>query len=60
MYGPNSVTTTVRGGARVKIVTTTSYPFEETVRMSIALLPLQAVVKSPRTASFALHLRVPG
>ncbi len=60
MYGPNSVTTTVRGGARVKIVTTTSYPFEETVRMSIALLPSRAVVKTPRTASFALHLRVPG
>lgn len=64
MYGPNTVTTTVRGGARVQIVTTTSYPFEETVRMSVALLPSQADGRSSRTAvetaSFALHLRVPG
>lgn len=67
MYGPNSVTTTVRGGARVRIQTTTIYPFEETVRMSITLLPSQADDKRTRKtatavaeATFALHLRVPG
>lgn len=65
MYGPNSVTTTVRGGARVRIETTTSYPFEETVRMSVTLLPSQEDDKRTRdaatsVATFALHLRVPG
>ncbi len=48
----------------MQIVTTTSYPFEETVRMSITLLPSQVDDKSSwtavETASFTLHLRVPG
>jgi hypothetical protein len=61
MYGPNSVTTTVRGGARVRIETMTSYPFEETVRMSVTLLPSQEDDQRTRdAATFALHLRVPG
>ena len=39
MYGPNTVTTTVKGGKRVRIEVTTDYPFEETVRMTVSLLP---------------------
>lgn len=67
MYGPNSVTTTVRGGAKVRVETTTNYPFDETVRMSIAVLSsagdgksFRQTAKGASKAAFALHLRVPG
>eukprot|EP01048_Picozoa_sp_COSAG05_P011102 COSAG05_NODE_1023_length_6126_cov_6.196117_3_plen_219_part_00 len=38
-YGPNTVSTTVRGGHRVRIKVATAYPFEEAIKMSIAILP---------------------
>ena len=37
MYGPNTVAATVRGGQAVRIEVQTAYPFEEEVRMTIAL-----------------------
>jgi DUF1680 family protein len=65
MYGPSTVTTTVKGGQRVRIDATTDYPFEETVRMAIALLPPRVGLVPGRSlaaavASFSLHLRIPG
>jgi hypothetical protein len=58
MYGPNTVTTNVRGGRRVTINQTTAYPFEERVRMTISIPSPAAGALA--TASFALHLRIPG
>ena len=71
MYGPNTVTTTVRGGAKVRIDTVTNYPFEETIRMDITVEnPATKTRRLENTAAasaaaalgaaFALHLRVPG
>ena len=58
MYGPNTVTTTVKGGQRVRIEVTTDYPFEESVRMAVSLLSGGTLAAA--TALFPLHLRIPG
>jgi DUF1680 family protein len=70
MYGPNTVTTTVRGGAKVRIDTVTNYPFEETIRMDVTVENPATKTRRPEKtaasaaaavgAAFTLHLRVPG
>lgn len=49
-YAPCAVTAEA-GGATVRIAVETSYPFDETIRITVA---------PERPARFALHLRIPG
>eukprot|EP00040_Diaphanoeca_grandis_P039116 m.258178 g.258178 ORF g.258178 m.258178 type:complete len:667 (-) comp36246_c0_seq1:227-2227(-) len=52
MYGPNEVTTAVRGGVKVNVVVETDYPFDTDVKMTVNVMQHKAAV-------FPLHLRVP-
>ena len=51
LYGPSAVTAMVGAGIPVRIVTTTDYPFAETIRMTV--MPKGA-------ADFPLYVRIPG
>ena len=51
LYAPCQVTAKVGDGTEVTIVEETRYPFEETIRLT---------VKTPKSVSFSLYLRVPG
>lgn len=50
-YVPSQVSAQVAGGQSAKIVCETNYPFEETIRLSIAV---------KKTTRFPLQLRIPG
>src|ERR1017187_8513597 len=50
LYGPSRLTTTVNGGVRVVIESTTAYPFEETIEI---------LLKPQRQVRFPLYLRIP-
>ena len=50
LYGPSRLTTTVNGGVRVVIESTTAYPFEETIEI---------LLKPQRQVGFPIYLRIP-
>lgn len=50
-YAPNQVTTPVAGGRKVTVVTTTGYPFHDTITLK---------VQPDEPAAFPLLLRIPG
>jgi DUF1680 family protein len=51
LYAPSEVKAKVADGTEVKLVETTSYPFDETITIAI---------ETPKTVRFPLLLRVPG
>jgi len=54
VYSPSEVTTTVNGKTKVTITEETNYPFEESIRFTLAF------DKKSAAETFPFHLRIPG
>lgn len=55
VYSPCSVTARVGGGTEVTLTECTQYPFDETIRIEVAV-----GTKKRKSAAFPLQLRIPG